>query len=152
MTDLEDSARSGRDEGSIAAWLGGTPDISTECYAQARLQRRLPAQARHVLLHGAEDRTVSPTQSRSYAATIALSGDDVSLDVLAETGHYALIDPRDQHSDSVVRVPPIRRAMSDRFVSADARSWRHRSCNAPRATGSRLTPRTQSTWLAAPPR
>lgn len=104
VTDLEDSARSGHDEGTIAAWLGGTPDIATDRYVQARLHRRLPAQARHVLLHGAEDQTVSPTQSRSYAATIALSGDDVSLDVLAQTGHYALIDPREPAFHSVVRI------------------------------------------------
>ena len=104
VTDLEDSARSGRDEGSIAAWLGGAPGMAPARYAEARLQPRLPAHARHVLLHGAEDQTVPLAQSCSYAAAIALAGEDVSLHVLPETGHYAFIDPREPAFERLVDV------------------------------------------------
>jgi acetyl esterase/lipase len=111
--DLEDYARSGPDADEIANWMGTTPDLSPEVYDASRLSRRLPARTRHVLVHGLEDRTVSVSHSRAHAACIALSGDEVELDLLPATGHYALIDPREPCFDHLVRLlsqhasPPI---------------------------------------------
>jgi acetyl esterase/lipase len=103
-TDLEDSARGGRDEGAVSAWLGGPPETSPEAFRTTRLQRRLPTGVPHVLVHGAEDTTVPIAQSRSYAAALALAGDDVSVRTEPSTGHYALIDPRSATFSTIIRV------------------------------------------------
>ncbi|MCT9870418.1 alpha/beta hydrolase family protein [Paenarthrobacter aurescens] len=102
VTDLEDSARSGDDDGAVSTWLRASPDHSPEIYKASRLRRKWPTGARHVMLHGTHDQTVPATQSRRYAAAALTAGEDVTLTVLAETGHYAFIDPRQPAFQCVV--------------------------------------------------
>jgi dipeptidyl aminopeptidase/acylaminoacyl peptidase len=87
--------RAGWDRGGVSDWLGTTPDEAPERYAAADPRSRLPAGARHVLIHGTADETVGVQQSRAFAAAARAAGDPVELVELEDEGHFAFLDPRE---------------------------------------------------------
>ena len=55
---------------------------------------RLPLGVPQVLIHGELDDVVPIELSRAYQSAARAQGDDVELEALPHTGHFALIDPR----------------------------------------------------------
>jgi acetyl esterase/lipase len=94
VTDLADTVRSGCDDGAVTAWLGASPETGPELYAAGDLRGRWPTGATQVLVHGAYDETVPIRQSRAYVAAAVEAGERCALHELADTGHYAFLDPR----------------------------------------------------------
>lgn len=96
VTDLAGTALAGLGEGAVVAWMGGLPD---EVAAYERLDplRLLRAGARTatelVALHGADDGTVPPDQTRALP---------VPTTVLPGAHHFDLIDPDSPHFATVL--------------------------------------------------
>ncbi len=80
--------------GVVNTLLGGTPDQVPDRYALANPQRRIPLDTPAVLLHGRDDRTVSPSHSVEYAAAASAAGAQVELVLLETAVHRAHLDPR----------------------------------------------------------
>jgi acetyl esterase/lipase len=80
--------------GGVARMLmGGGPDQVPERYAQADPVRRVPLPLPVLLVHAADDATVSVARSREYARLARARGGDVALVEPATGGHRAPIDP-----------------------------------------------------------
>lgn len=80
--------------GIVNGLLGGTPAQVPDRYALANPQRRLPLDVPAVLVHGRDDRTVSPGHSVEYAGAASAAGAPVELALLEAAVHRAHIDPR----------------------------------------------------------
>lgn len=89
VCDLAAGARAHLGDGAVLDFMGGGPDELPGAYARADPAQLLPFDARLVLVHGSEDDTVPPEQSRSFAAA---SG--AHLVELPGVGHMEVIDPR----------------------------------------------------------
>ncbi len=76
------------------ALLGGTPDELPERYALANPARQIPLEIPVLLVHGAEDRTVSVGQSRDYAQAATAAGAAVELVEPPGAMHRDHVDPR----------------------------------------------------------
>lgn len=74
--------------------LGGTPDEVPDRYAAADPMRLVPLGVPTLLVHGADDETVSVEQSRRYAEAARAAGDVVELVEPSPGGHRAHPDPR----------------------------------------------------------
>lgn len=78
------------------ALVGGAPDEVPERYAAADPMLRLPLGVPVLLVHGADDETVSLRRSRRYAAAARAAGDPVQI-VEPSPGHHRVhIDPRSE--------------------------------------------------------
>ena len=95
--------RAGWDRGGVSEWLGAQPDDDPDLYADADPRRRLPAGAKHVLIHGTADQTVGVEQSRAFAAATEAAGDPVELVELGGEGHFAFLDPREPAFEALHR-------------------------------------------------
>jgi 3-dehydroquinate dehydratase-2 len=85
ITDPAAAYAAGIGDDSVARFMGGTPEALPERYSTAT-----PQPAGSVLLvHGADDHLVPPTQSSTFAA----KHPGVQLLESAETGHFELLDP-----------------------------------------------------------
>jgi len=80
--------------GAVGSLLGGSPARRPERYRVADPAQLLPFGLPQLLVHGAADRIVPPSQSRSHALAARAVGDRVELVELAGVGHFELIDPR----------------------------------------------------------
>lgn len=76
------------------ALLGGEPEEQGERYRLASPFELLPLEVAQLLVHGDLDEAVPPELSPAYAERARAAGDEVEMMRLAETGHAALIDPR----------------------------------------------------------
>jgi acetyl esterase/lipase len=78
------------------AWelLGGRPDEVPERYDLADPMRLVPLGVPTLLVHGADDETVSVQRSRDYAAAARAAGDQVELVEPVPGGHRVHPDPR----------------------------------------------------------
>jgi acetyl esterase/lipase len=78
------------------AWefMGGSPDEVPERYDAADPMRLLPLGVPTLLVHGAEDETVSVERSREYFAAARAAGDPVELVEPVPGGHRVHPDPR----------------------------------------------------------
>jgi acetyl esterase/lipase len=76
------------------ALMGGTPQALPERYARANPLELLPAGVPMLLVHGAEDATISVEHSRRYAEAARAAGDEVGLIEPRPGGHRSHIDPR----------------------------------------------------------
>jgi acetyl esterase/lipase len=75
----------------VHAFLGGTPEEVPERYAKASPIRLAPLGVRTLLVHGANDATVTVEHSRSYAK---VAGDEAELVELEDAVHRSFVDPR----------------------------------------------------------
>jgi acetyl esterase/lipase len=80
--------------GLVHRLLGGGPAALPERYALANPMRQIPLTVPALLVHGAEDRTVTVEQSRSYTAAARAAGGDVELVEPRGAVHRAHVDPR----------------------------------------------------------
>jgi acetyl esterase/lipase len=75
----------------VHAFLGGTPDEVPERYAAASPVRLAPLGIPTLLVHGANDATVTVEHSRTYAQ---VAGDEATLIELEHAPHRSFVDPR----------------------------------------------------------
>jgi len=83
----------GRAGASARMLVGGSPEEVPDRVAQADPIRRAPLGVPVLLVHPADDATVSVRHSRAYAAAASAGGGDVTLVEPARGGHRAVIDP-----------------------------------------------------------
>jgi acetyl esterase/lipase len=93
VVDLEEAARRRLGGGATQHFMGGEPEDMPEQYASASPMARLPLGVPHTLVHGERDDIVPIELARSYEQAARAAGDDVCLEALPETGHFAVIDP-----------------------------------------------------------
>lgn len=91
--DLDALSRLGTSDNVVNLLLGGTPDEVPHRYARASPRRRLPIGARLLLVHGERDDDVPVHISREFAAAAREAGDDCSLVVIEDEGHYEHLEP-----------------------------------------------------------
>ncbi len=80
--------------GVVNDLLGGTPEQHPERYLLANPGRQVPVDMPVLLVHGADDRTVSVGQSRDYAQATRAAGGTVELVEPPDTSHRDHVDPR----------------------------------------------------------
>ena len=93
VTDLERLGGLTAPGGLVNRLLGGGPAEVPERYALTSPIRRVPLRMPALLVHGAEDRTVSVGQSRRYAQAARAAGARVEL-VEPRAAHRDHVDPR----------------------------------------------------------
>ena len=74
---------------AVPELLGSSPD-----YRQYSPKDMLPIKVPMHLIHGAHDRIVPLEMSRRYEAAARKAGDDVTLTVIDDAGHFELISPQ----------------------------------------------------------
>ncbi len=79
--------------GAIADLIGGSPAALPERYAHASPAARLPLGIGQLLIHGAADDIVPPSQSRVYYEKARAAGDDIELVELPGADHFDVVDP-----------------------------------------------------------
>lgn len=75
-------------------FLGGLPETAPAAYAAADPLPKTPGTTAFALIHGAEDPIVAPSQSEAFAQALGRAGRAVTLEILPDHGHFALIHPR----------------------------------------------------------
>ena len=93
VSDLAGCHAAGLGGGAADALIGGGPGRYPDRYALADPAGLLPLGVRVRLVHGSLDEVVPSAMSREYAERAVGRGDDVTVDELAECGHYEPIDP-----------------------------------------------------------
>jgi len=94
VADLTAGAIAHLGNGACRDLLGGLPDEVPQRYAAASPAALLPLGRPQLLVHGGRDDIVPPSQSRDYAASARVAGDDVELVELADADHFDVIEPR----------------------------------------------------------
>lgn len=79
---------------SVTKLLGGAPDQVDNRYSQTSPLEMLPLKIPVTLIHGAKDRIVPPEQSRAFAAAARAKGDQATLTMLDNAGHFELVSPQ----------------------------------------------------------
>jgi acetyl esterase/lipase len=92
VVDLVDADRRQLGNGAVRNFLGDAADELPDRLATADPVRLLPTEARVLCVHGADDETVPPGQSRSYATAARAAGDHVDVRIVPGD-HRSLIDP-----------------------------------------------------------
>ena len=92
--------------GAVAALLGGGPDEFPDRYARASPAALVPLGAAQLLVHGAADDVVPPTQSRAHNVRASAAGDDVELVELPGADHFDVVDPTHEAWRAVVQRLP----------------------------------------------
>jgi acetyl esterase/lipase len=78
---------------AVAPYLGGTPELVPDRFAFASPMELSIAPVRVHLVHGERDPHVPPWQSNAYRNAAAASGVTVTLEMIAEAGHFDLVAP-----------------------------------------------------------
>lgn len=78
---------------SVNKLLGGSPEQFPERYQQTSPIELLPLKVPLKLLHGSKDRIVPIELGQEFERTARQKGDDVTLTILEQTGHFDLISP-----------------------------------------------------------
>jgi acetyl esterase/lipase len=78
---------------AVAPYLGGTPEVVPERFAFASPLELPIAPVPIYLVHGERDPHVPPSQSRTYRNAAAASGRTVTLEMIADAGHFDLVAP-----------------------------------------------------------
>ncbi len=94
VADLERAPSLVAPGGLVNTLLGGGPGEVPDRYALANPARQVPLGVPALLVHGAEDRTVTVGQSRDYAARARAAGAEVELVEPPGAIHRAHVDPR----------------------------------------------------------
>jgi acetyl esterase/lipase len=94
LTDLRWAWELQLSHGVVGELLGGDPEQVPERYAVCSPLELLPAGLRQVVLHGMVDRAVPHEMASRYHAAATAAGDEASLILLPNIGHFEPIDPR----------------------------------------------------------
>lgn len=107
ITDLR-AAAAGRVCGdAVEQLLGGTPDDRADRLRQSSPIELVPLRVPQRLVCGALDRLVPLELSLAYREAAAKAGDVVTVELVAEAGHFELVDP------GSVAWPAVRRAVAE---------------------------------------
>ena len=93
VSDLERAAELGLGSGAVERFCGGTREQVPERYRAASPAALLPLGVPQLLVHGERDDIVPASMSVDYAAAARAGGDDVTLAVRPQDGHFEMIDP-----------------------------------------------------------
>jgi acetyl esterase/lipase len=93
VCDLVAGARQGLGAGAVVDLMGASPSADPAAYALASPAALLPVGAPILLVTGADDDVVPPAQSRDFARAARAAGDDVTLEVVPDQGHFGHLDP-----------------------------------------------------------
>ena len=93
IADLRQCWELGLSNHAVGELLGGTPSEVPDRYAAASPRELLPLGVKQALVHGADDEVVPVEMSRDYHAAATALGDDATLLVLPDTGHFEPVDP-----------------------------------------------------------
>lgn len=93
VNDLATGSRDGLEDSAVDSVVGGTPVTVPERYTQVDPTALLPLGVPVLVVTGADDVTVPPSQSRGFAAAATEAGDDVRLEVVPGEAHYEHLDP-----------------------------------------------------------
>jgi dipeptidyl aminopeptidase/acylaminoacyl peptidase len=85
----------------VADLLGGSPDSVPERYDLCSPIELTPLRIPQILIHGAKDTIVPFEISERYVNAARTKGDDATLIVVEDAGHFELIDPRTKQFDVV---------------------------------------------------
>jgi acetyl esterase/lipase len=78
---------------AVVPYLGGTPEVVPERFAFASPLESPIASVPIYLVHGERDPHVPPSQSSTYRNAAAASGRPVTLEMIANAGHFDLVAP-----------------------------------------------------------
>lgn len=93
VNDLATGSGDGLGGGAVDSVVGGPPSELPERYAVVDPSALLPLGVPVLVVTGADDPTVPPSQSLDFAAAATRAGDDVRLEVVAGEGHFEHLDP-----------------------------------------------------------
>jgi acetyl esterase/lipase len=91
--DLHELSRLGTSRGVVHELLEGTPAEVPDRYELTSPARRLPIGVPLLVVHGACDDDVPVHVSREFAAAADAAGDDCTLVVVDDEGHYEHLEP-----------------------------------------------------------
>jgi acetyl esterase/lipase len=108
VTDLARGAAENLGDGACQALLGGTPEEHPERYAAASPAALLPLGVPVLLVHGAADDLVPPSQSRAFARAARAVGDEVEVVELPGADHFDVVETSSEGWAAVVdRLPRL---------------------------------------------
>ena len=93
VSDLERAAELGLGGGIVRRFCGGGPERVPDRYRRASPAARLPLGVPQLLVHGERDDIVPASLSRGYATAARAGGDEVTLVLRPDDGHFEHIDP-----------------------------------------------------------
>jgi dipeptidyl aminopeptidase/acylaminoacyl peptidase len=93
VSDLERAAELNLGNGIVRRFCGGGPEEVPERYRRASPAALLPFGVPQLLVHGGRDEIVPASLSTAYAAAARAGGDDVTLLLRPDDGHFEFIDP-----------------------------------------------------------
>lgn len=94
LSDLREASARALSGNVVEQLLAGSPAHRPERYAAVSPAERLPLGVEQVLVHGEADRLVPVELSTSYAERARSAGDRVTLELLPDTDHFELVDPK----------------------------------------------------------
>lgn len=103
VCDLERAAELGLGAGVVRRFCGGGPERVPDQYRRASPAARLPLGIPQLLVHGERDDVVPASLSKGYAAAARAGGDDVTLILRPDDGHFEHIDPSSDAWKAVTR-------------------------------------------------
>jgi acetyl esterase/lipase len=106
VADLAQAHADDLGSGAVTALLGGGPSEFRDRYAHASPAALVPLGIAQLLVHGANDNIVPPTQSRAYAERARAAGDDVELLEITGADHFDVVDPAHEAWQAVVQRLP----------------------------------------------
>jgi acetyl esterase/lipase len=93
ICDLVSGARDGLGSGAVVDLMAMPPQQDADRYRLASPSALLPLDLPVLLVTGADDDTVPPSQSTRFASAARAAGDDVTLEVVPGEGHFGHLDP-----------------------------------------------------------
>lgn len=96
VTNLAAGAIEGLGQGAVVDLMGGQPTgADGDAYLDASPIERLPLgpTSHQLLVHGVDDAVVPPAQSETYVDRARQAGDQSTLELVADTDHFAVTDP-----------------------------------------------------------
>lgn len=86
----------------LEAFMGGGPAQLPDVYAEASPVARVPLGVPQLVVQGGRDEMVSPQMVVDYVEAAQKAGDDVTIELRADDGHFEHLDPT---TDAWVAVP-----------------------------------------------
>ena len=102
ITDLRRGREGGICGDAIVRLLGGSPEDVPERYRAASPLEFLPLGIPQHLMHGARDSVVPLEMSEAYVEAAQRSGDQATLTVLPDAGHFEMISPESPASQRAI--------------------------------------------------
>jgi pimeloyl-ACP methyl ester carboxylesterase len=84
--------------------LGGPPETQADRYRASSPLSGLPLGMPQVLLTGERDGIVPPQLARDYAERATKAGDQVTVRIVPNTGHFEVVAPDTPAGREVVRI------------------------------------------------